>query len=387
MVSPSCERAINTALHHGNSILKFISPNDAGVTGSHQAGFYLPKSAWQLYTPHAPENGTNAKHEIEITWPDGRVTNSVVTWYGRGTRSEYRLTRFGRDFPWLGPDSVGDLLVLIPIDESHFEAHVLETDEDIQELQAALGVESFERWGVFQDGAPREETEAECREREFLTFAAALAEFPTGQAFSAETLRVLRQCQRDFDALSPDRALVRLMESEFRLFRLAERQLCRTDIVRPFRDVDDFLQTASRILNRRKSRAGRSLENHVDHLLNEAEIPHDMRPRIDGRPDIVIPGADAYLNPTYPVDRLFVVGVKTTCKDRWRQVLNEGHRVPSKHILTTQPGISAAQLAEMNNAQVTLVVPQSLHKDYPPERPMELLSVEGFIDRVREVLS
>ena len=386
MVSPSCERAIDTALRHGNSILKFISPNDAGVTGSHQAGFYLPKSAWRLYTPHAPTKGTNAKHEIEIVWPDGRITNSVVTWYGKGTRDEYRLTRLGRDFPWLGADSVGDLLVLIPTDECHFEAHVLEAEEDIQELQATLGVEAFEHWGVFQNGAPREETDAECLEREFLTFAEALAEFPTGEAFSAETLRVLRKCLRNFNALSPDRALVRLMESEYRLFRLAERQLCRADVVRPFRDVDDFLQTASRILNRRRSRAGRSLENHIDYLLTEAGIPHEMRPRIDGRPDMVIPSAEAYLDTTYPTDRLFVVGVKTTCKDRWRQVLNAGRRVTTKHILTTQPAISATQLKEVNDAHVTLVVPRSLHKDYPPERPMELLSVRAFIDQIRESL-
>jgi hypothetical protein len=75
--------------------------------------------------------------------------------------------------------------------------------------------------------------------------------------------------------------------------------------------------------------------------------------------------------------------VKTTCKDRWRQVLNEGRRVPDKHIITIQPGISAPQLAEMREARVTLVVPERLHDQYPPERPMELLSLARFVDTVR----
>jgi len=44
MTSPFCERAIEEALHYGNALLKFISPNDAGITGTHQYGYYLPKS-------------------------------------------------------------------------------------------------------------------------------------------------------------------------------------------------------------------------------------------------------------------------------------------------------------------------------------------------------
>jgi len=42
---------------------------------------------------------------------------------------------------------------------------------------------------------------------------------------------------------------------------------------------------------------------------------------VDGRPDVIIPGRDEYLNKSYPIDKLCVIGVKTTCKDRWRQVL------------------------------------------------------------------
>ena len=51
-----------------------------------------------------PEKGVLAKHPVRVEWQDGRITKSVVTWYGKLTRSEYRLTRFGRDFPFLTPD-------------------------------------------------------------------------------------------------------------------------------------------------------------------------------------------------------------------------------------------------------------------------------------------
>src|SRR5437763_15448838 len=113
------------------------------------------------------------------------------------------------------------------------------------------------------------------------------------------------------------------MDAEYRLFRLAERQLCQAEIVRVFKDVDDFLATASSIMNRRKSRAGRSLENHVEYLLRRSGIRHVMRPDIDGKPDILIPSVDAYIDNSYPTNKLMIVGVKITCKDRWRQILHE----------------------------------------------------------------
>ncbi|HZT59682.1 MAG TPA: type II restriction endonuclease [Pyrinomonadaceae bacterium] len=387
MQSPFCGRAIENVIRYGNALLKYISPNDVGLTGGHQCGFYLPKSVYQMFTPHPPTKGENSKHPVTIEWQDDIVTESVVTWYGKGTRSEYRLTRFGPDFPFLAHDTVGDLLVLIPKTEDEFLAYVLDLEEDIEEIQAALGVEVHESWGIYQQGEPQAETEDECVARYFRRFAEALTEFPRVSSFSEETRRALTDCIRRFAAMSADDVLMKSMDAEYQLFRLVERQICQREIVRVFRDVDDFLQTASSIMNRRKARAGRSLENHVEFMLRDARIPHEMRPNIDGKPDVVIPSRAAYYDNNYPLDRLFIVGVKTTCKDRWRQVLNEGKRVRIKHILTTQPTISRNQLNEMHAANVTLVVPHKLHRDYPKERDITLLNLEQFVMTVRTQLA
>jgi hypothetical protein len=150
--------------------------------------------------------------------------------------------------------------------------------------------------------------------------------------------------------------------------------------------VDAFLKVASAIMNRRKSRAGRSLENHVDFLLRKAEVPHQMRPDIPGRPDIVIPGKVQYDDPSFPVGRLCVVGVKTTCKDRWRQILQEAPRVRKKHILTVQSSISTSQLKEMKDAGLTLVVPKKLQKDYPNDSGITILTMEGFIRSTKDMM-
>jgi type II restriction enzyme len=387
MPSPLCERAISEALSTRRALLKFISANDAGVTGSHQAGFYLPKPAWEMYTPFAPTSGRLDKHGVNITWQDGVVRESVVTWYGQKTRSEYRLTRFGKGFPFLTPDSVGNLLVLIPESREQFAGYVFDLEDDIEEIQAALGVQIVDTWGIYDGGrAVPTETEDECVERRFREYAAAVDGFPTGEEFSAETMAALENCIRDFRALQSDAMLMRCVEAEYALFRLVERRLCEPEISRVFKSVEDFIATAATIMNRRKSRAGRSLENHVEYVLRSAGLPFDVRPQIEGRPDIVIPGKAAYDDPRYPEEKLFVVGVKTTCKDRWGQVVKEARRVRHKHILTTQRGIASGQLGEMHAANVSLVVPKSIQADYPREREIEMLTISGFIDTVKSRL-
>ncbi len=382
MQSPFCERAIENANLYGNALLKFISPNDVGLTGGHQYGFYLPKSVYEMFTPQPPQKGVVTKHEIKIEWQDDVITDSVITWYGAKTRSEYRLTKFGRGFPYLTHDMVGDLLVLIRKNETEFFAYILDLEDDIKEIQAALGVEVIESWGIYEQGVIQPETEDECIGRHFRDFAGQLTEFPPGSVFSAEARRALKDCLKNFNQLTADDALTKSMDGEYKLFKLAERQICQHDFRKLFRDVDDFLQTASSIMNRRKSRAGRALENHVEQALTDARIPHKMRPNIDGKPDVVIPSEEAYHDKDYPLDKLFIVGVKTTCKDRWRQVLNEGKRVPEKYIMTIQPGISTNQLKEMHEANVTLVVPKRFHKDYPKERDITLLTVEEFVSKI-----
>jgi len=385
MVSPDCERAIDLALARRNAVLKFISPNDAGLTKSHQYGFLLPKAGWEIFTT-CPPTKANCETAVLVTWPNGQTTDSRVKWYGL-KKSEYRLTRFGADFPYRTADNVGDLLVLIPESIERFDAFVFDLDEDIEELQAALGLETFERGAVYREGVAQLETEDECLDRNFRRFTAPLSVFPKGEVFSRAAREFVQECVAKAAKMTIDEALVRWMTTEYQLFRMAERQLCQSDIARPFRDVDDFLETAARIMNRRKARAGRSLENHVEEVLSSSGIPHDMRPDVDGRPDVVIPGRTEYLDPSFPVEKLCVIGVKTTCKDRWRQVLNEAKRVPRKHIFTTQPGISTNQLAEMNAAGVTLIVPARLQKEYPPDQPITMLTIEEFVKDVRRKIS
>ena len=379
------EIAINDALKAGKALCKFISRNDVGATGGHQCGFYLPKTAWQMFAKKGPIKGENHKSQVAITWPEKIKTNSVVTWYGTGTRSEFRLTSFQRNFPWLHESFVGSLLVLVPFSLEQFTAHILETDEEIDTLRAALGVEMLGGWGVYSGGKARPETEDECLNRVFNKTIQPLDDFPSGSWMAERAREAVDECGGTKKSIGADDKLLKWISAEYQLFRTLERKVSLPSIQQPFKTVDDFLNVAATVMNRRKSRAGHSLEHHVEQLLKSSGLPFDRQPRIDGkvRPDLLIPGKTAYENAKFPTEKLIIAGLKTTCKDRWRQVLNEGKRIPEKHLVTLQEAISADQLHEMREANVTLVVPKPYHKGYDTSTGIRLLSVEDFLVKAK----
>lgn len=388
MLSIDGEMALRDSLETGKAIVKFISANDVGLTGSHQYGFYLPKAAWQLFTPHAPVTGENNQHDVEILWPDGLITRSRVSWYGVRTRSEYRLTRFGNNFPWIAwnsSDNVGDLLIIVPHSIDQFSAYILHLEEDIDEILAGLGIEITDTWGYYNTSQMPEETEDQCVIERFNNFVQNLQSLPSGSIFSQTTVDALTDCIEDFDDIDPDSKLLRLVREEYLLYRIAEKHIFEPRIQQLFPTIDDFLKTANSILQARKSRAGRSLENHVEYILSHAGISYDIRPIVDGtRPDIIVPGVQQYEDPGFPIDDLFIIGIKRTCKDRWRQVTQEAPRIPRKYILTLQRGMSSNQFEEMTSLNVSLVVPKNFHSDFPPDVRPSLMTVQSFINKLSE---
>lgn len=384
MIGPDASRAIESALRHGRALLKVISPNDVGNTGSHQSGFLLPVPYWRFYSPLSPEDAPDIlKHPVSVVWPDGTATDSVITWYR--SKHEFRLTRFGPGFSFRRPEDAGGVLVLVEVETlTRFEAFVLSTEEEIEELQAVLGVELIGASAIFDRGVEEPpETEDECLARQFREVLRELEEFPTTFRMSELAQQALSACVQGIAGLDSDKRLMRALVAEYELFRRVEHQLCTRQVTRAFLSIDEFLEAAQTILQRRKARAGKSLENHFYSLLEEAAIPFEKQVRLEASSvDALIPGRAEYFDDAFPRDRIFTVAVKTTCRDRWRQILPEATRVRIHHLLTVQKGISQAQILEMVGSGVQLVVPRELHREYPGEARPELLTVERFLEAV-----
>ena len=146
------------------------------------------------------------------------------------------------------------------------------------------------------------------------------------------------------------------------------------------------LMTSNSILNRRKTRAGKSLEHHLaeifiaSHLIFEEQVITEE----NKKPDFIFPNGECYHNLVFPGDLLTVLGAKTTCKDRWRQVLNEADRVDDKYLFTLQQGISSNQLKEMRDYRLHLVVPHKYLTSFPKEYRSDICDLSGFIGMVKE---
>ena len=152
-------------------------------------------------------------------------------------------------------------------------------------------------------------------------------------------------------------------------------------------DVDAFVSYSLQVQNRRKARAGYALGHHVEALLQLHRIPHKREATTEKRngPDFLFPDEEAYRDPAWPADKLLMLAVKTSCKDRWRQVLAEADRIAVKHLLTLEPGISSAQTDEMRKERLRLIVPRPLHSSYRPAQKEELSGLADFLELVREV--
>lgn len=381
---------------------KRLSGNDTLANGSHQAGPYIPRNFLFKVLPELNQpDKENPEQLVEIHIDSHRDFRQIrVVWYNNrlrgGTRNETRLTRFGgTSSALLDPDNTGALAVFAfrSLPDKTVECRVWVCDHSIEEdlLEERLGpVEPgrFVVWppeGLFIEQDARRGVDRSCwLNPEDIPEGWLGDPFPTGAELIEHVLQL-----RPLNGVPPDARLLKRRDCEYELFRSLEHARETPVIQRGFDSLESFLSTAQSILQRRKSRSGRSLELHVRAILledgfSEGEEFSWQAESEDGKtPDFLFPSQAHYQDPLFPSTRLRMLGIKTTLKDRWRQVLNEAQRIEQKHLLTLQEGVSERQFAEMREAGLSLVVPEGLRAAYAPTIRPELISLESFMGDIR----
>lgn len=206
--------------------------------------------------------------------------------------------------------------------------------------------------------------------------------FPSTKEFSAFTRSTLPDV---VPTENHDLVLMTWLEREELLFRALEKHLINVRLKAGFETVEDFISFSLSVQNRRKSRAGLSLENHLETLFKANKIQYSRNPVTENksRPDFIFPDAASYHDNEFSPLLLTMLGVKTTCKDRWRQVLAEADRIENKHLLTIEAAISKNQTDEMKAKNLQLVLPASIHSTYTAEQQKWLMSVSNFTSLLR----
>ena len=211
--------------------------------------------------------------------------------------------------------------------------------------------------------------------------------FPKTVEFSAYARSTIRDLSSRDD---PDAALVAWMEREEILFRTLEKHLLgeklRSLTQAGIEDTEPFIKLVQSALQRRKSRAGSALENHLEQVFSDHGVTYTRTGVTEKnlKPDFIFPGISHYHDAVFPETRLTMLASKSTCKDRWRQILNEAARIPAKHLLTLEPSISENQTDEMKAELVQLVLPRGLHSTYTPTQQAWLMDVAAFTGLARQ---
>lgn len=384
------QMAIKSVSYGKKAFCKFLSANDTGETGGHQAGIYISKPAIPILFDKPCDRGYNCERWVKIHWFNYKDTDTRFIYYGSKTRNEYRITNFGKGFPFLKPEYTGALFVLVQSKESDedYEAFVLNTEDDINQFLENFNMAPTETNNLITTG----NVDLDLQEKkEIYSFISYLkADFPSSEIMSSKARDIQNVVYNHLEYIisNPDQKLLDWTSMEYKLFRALEHVRYGEAIRNGFENVEDFITLANQVLNRRKSRAGKSLEHHLSAIFDGNAVSYTAQAVTEGRkkPDFIFPSEAAYHDTSFSVEKIISLAAKTTCKDRWRQVLNEADRLRDKNkfLCTMQQGITSAQMDEMQSEKVILVVPKPYIKTYPRDKQDRIWTIKRFIEYVKE---
>jgi len=381
--------------------LKRLSANDTGASGGHQVGVYIPKIVMDNLFPNLNITTVlNPEHTLQAITASHEFPEQTVraVYYNNkfsstnGTRNEKRITRWGgKGSPLQQHDNTGALaLFAFKTPPANCDCNTLEIwvcnsieDEDLIENMTGEilpGSWLFDSGDVVLGGFA---SDYHWKNSNYPLPDDWATNFPSGR----EIIKYLPEVF-NFKSDTSDKRLIELREAEYSLFRRVEELHVLDKVKSGFNSVDEFIKEANSISNRRKSRSGRSLEIHLENIFKSEQLDSfatQATTENKKKPDFLFPSQEAYLDKNYPNTDLRMLAVKTTCKDRWRQVINEADRIKPIHLFTLQEGVSVNQFREMQAHNVKLVVPSPLHSKYHKDIRNELIPLNNFIEETKAI--
>src|ERR1035437_162582 len=361
----------------------------------------LGKEPKQLKTQfgYLPDEEENIEYgEGNSTWYDSRE--------GKPRSAEYRLYYTGNtpmdkategDFLFICLKSNGDLLVIITPENSStgnqllwlFDVTEINRNYVIKEFNVEDRVLNYVSKYIMKLLGIQVIDEVPTYFEELIkTFGYS---FPTTFEFSQFARKTCKEVSIRED---PDEALLKYLDREESLFRILEAYIIKEQVEIFYTkhsddnavNIDAFISLALSIINTRKSRAGHAFENHLKFIFTELGLSHSKGQCTErkNKPDFVFPGIKFYHDMDFPVELLTILGVKTSAKDRWRQILTEADRIPHKHMITLQPAITVNQLTEIAASNIQLVTPEQIRISYNQKQRESILNLRDFIAVITE---
>ena len=117
-------------------------------------------------------------------------------------------------------------------------------------------------------------------------------EFPSSEVMSEAARDIQNRVYNHAEYIqsNPDRKMIEWTNMEYELFRALEYARYGDMIRKGFSSVDEFIRIANMVLNRRKSRAGKSLEHHLSAIFDGNELEYSAQAVTEGnkKPDFLL---------------------------------------------------------------------------------------------------
>lgn len=276
-------------------------------------------------------------------------------------------------------------------DVFHWFTIVDSASEELELLEAMFDLGADFHYGLFDPAdalkMAHDETEqlvyelsAALKQGTLATFIASVSKLPTPELFAAEAQRAFLEINHlndlnPYEMDAPGDAVMKISRDiEYALYKRSERRYRAAEViriisnggtdivssvVRGFADLDATFLSASQ---HRKSRAGRSFEQHISRLLRDGKINFEEQAVMGGRrPDFVLPNLMVLKSEQRTFNDAMVLSAKTTLRERWKQVAMEQFNC-ALFLATVDDRVSAAAIDDMNTKGIHLVVPESLKK-------------------------
>ncbi|OGS98077.1 MAG: EcoRII [Gallionellales bacterium RIFCSPLOWO2_02_FULL_59_110] len=384
-------------------LIKKLSRNDCGwADGSengHQNGVYIPHAIRESsFFPQLKNINPNKPHifesQLKNIWPaTGEIKTSNLKHYSnKGPEMHFTGVPKG-EFAGLTPASlmIGGIL-REPVDDiQHWFMIVDSASEEVELLEAMFDLTADFHYGLFDPAEAlqiqKDETEqlvdelsVALKKGSLAAFIATVSKMPAPEILAAEAQRVFLQQQQlgdlsPYEMPNPGDAIMKISRDiEYSLYKRAERRYRAAEViriitsggtdivssvVRGFPDLDATFLSASQ---HRKSRAGRSFEQHIARLLRDGRIAFEEQAVTGGRrPDFVLPSLVVLKAKKRTFEDAMVLSAKTTLRERWKQVAMEKFNC-ALFLATVDDRVSATAIDDMSDQGIHLVVPESLKK-------------------------
>ena len=334
-----------------------------------------------------PKKGGNNKHlNRKICWQKSEILTNKIYYYD--SKREYRIADFGgKSFEFLQDKYIGSLLIIAKQEDGPYDAYVLYEQKDIEDFLDYFRLDDTQPTqcikGVFNSVYSKDKIERIKRIVQEYT------DFPSTEELcnAAQNLIIELKRFKETDILpNCDNLIKDWHDADYRIFEGIEERLYQPYIKEPIGELNRLLRLSKVITNRRKSRAGLSLEHHLSRIFDAGSFIYEMHAKteLNKKPDFLFPNSISYHDFNFNSDKLIMLGAKTTCKDRWRQVLSEADRIENKYLFTLQPGVSTEQLKEMASYHLTLVVPHSNLAMFNSQETNNVIDLKTFVSYVKE---